>query len=213
MIGLGDLWETTQTSIKPFPACHFVHSSTWAAGELATEARLTADEIAEIFVRIPAEGVPVVLTPPADKAIPRTPYDAKFSLPYTLAHRLVHGELGLSSFSPERIRDPQVLELAARVRFEPLADPSPSRFAGGTRFVTRSGDQLDRLLAHVPGSPENPLDDAWVISKFRANAQLGLAGDRVDELADQLGSLDQAKSLERTMALARESGTSPSDRS
>ena len=210
--GLGDRWESTQTSIKPFPACHFVHSSTWAAGELATEARLSPEEIAEVFVRIPAEGVPVVLTPPADKAIPRTPYDAKFSLPFTLAHRLVHGELGLSAFSPERIRDPQVLELAARVRFEPLADPSPSRFAGGTRLVTRSGDQLDRLLAHVPGSPENPLDDAWVISKFHANAQLGLSGDSVDELADQLGSLDQAKSLEPTMTLARGSRASLSER-
>ena len=105
-----------------------------------------------------------------------------------------------------------MLELAARVRFEPLADPSPSRFAGGTRLVTRSGDQLDRLLAHVPGSPENPLDDAWVISKFHANAQLGLSGDSVDELADQLGSLDQAKSLEPTMTLARGSRASLSER-
>src|SRR6185312_1743800 len=99
--GLGDRWEAEEISIKPFPACHFAHASTWAAGELAEEEGLTTDEIAEIVVRIPPPGAPLVLEPAASKATPQTAYDAKFSLPFTVAHRLVRGDLDLRSFSPD----------------------------------------------------------------------------------------------------------------
>jgi 2-methylcitrate dehydratase PrpD len=199
---LGERWEATKISIKPFPACHFVHSSTWAAGELATENRLAPADLAEIIVRIPAEGEALVLEPAAAKAQPRTPYDAKFSLPFTVAHQVVRGELGLSAFAPERIADPAVLELAARVRAEPLASP-PSRFAGGTRFVTASGEELDRLVAHVPGSPNNPLAEDQVVAKALANAALGLAPGDAEELVEAVASIDEAASLDRAMALAR----------
>jgi 2-methylcitrate dehydratase PrpD len=200
---LGESWELESISIKPFPACHFVHSSTWAAAEAAEEHDLGHRDIAEIYVRIPAEGEPLVLVPLSAKHEPRTPYDAKFSLPFTVAHRLVHGRLGVSSFSSESIRDPDVLALASRVRGEPLGSPPPSRFAGGARVVTHAGDELDRFLPHAPGSPGNPLDDDWVLAKFRANAELALDRTAVDELAEALRSLDEAPALGPVLALAQ----------
>jgi 2-methylcitrate dehydratase PrpD len=202
---LGQHWEAANSSIKPFPACHFVHSSTWAAAQLSEEHRLGHDDIAEIIVRIPPEGVPVVLKPETVKTAPRTPYDAKFSLPFAVAHHLVHGHLGLTAFSPPRIQDQDVLTVAARVRFESITagDGPASRFAGGARVITRAGDEWDRFVAHAPGSPQNPLDEEWVLSKFRSNAELSLDPDSANELMDALRSLDEADSLERPMALSR----------
>jgi 2-methylcitrate dehydratase PrpD len=200
--GLGERWEVANVSIKPFPACHFAHSSTWAAAQLAEEHGLGPADIEEIVVRVPAEGEALVLSPLPDKHEPRTVYDAKFSLPFTVAHHLVHGHLGLSSFSEQSIRDPDVLALARRVRGEPLPDP-PSRFAGGARVSTISGGELDRLIEHAPGSPRNPLDEEWLLAKFRANAELALDADAAIRLADALRAIDQAPSLDEAMALLR----------
>jgi 2-methylcitrate dehydratase PrpD len=204
--GLGERWEIANVSIKPFPACHFAHSSTWAAAELAGEHGLGPADIEEIVVRVPAEGAELVLIPLADKHEPRTVYDAKFSLPFTVAHHLIHGHLGLTAFSEQAIRDPDVLALARRVRGGPLPDP-PSRFAGSARVVTTTGDELDRLLAHAPGSPRNPLDEDWLLAKFRANAELALDAAAAAELAEALRALDEAPSLERAMTVARSAAT------
>jgi 2-methylcitrate dehydratase PrpD len=199
---LGESWELERISIKPFPACHFVHSSTWGAAEVAKERALGHRDIADIYVRIPPEGEPLVLEPLSDKHKPRTPYDAKFSLPFTVAHRLVHGRLGVSSFSSESIRDADVLALASRVRGEPLGSAPPSRFAGGVRLVTHEGDEFDRFVPHVPGSPGNPLDDDWLLAKFRANASLAIDPEAASHLAEALRSLDKAPALGPVLALA-----------
>jgi 2-methylcitrate dehydratase PrpD len=141
-----------------------------------------------------------VLEPLGIKQRPRTPYDAKFSLPFTVAHHLVHGRLGVSSFSPESIRDPNVLSLASRVRAEPLTEAAPSRFAGGARVVTRAGEELDRFVSHAPGSPGNPLAEEDVLAKFRANAQLGLDAPAPEELLNLLREIDRVEDLGQVFA-------------
>lgn len=200
--GLGRTWEIEDSSLKPFPACHFVHSSTWAAASLVREHALELADIAEIVVRIPAEGEPLVLSPLEAKHEPRTPYDAKFSLPFTVAHRLVRGQLGLSAFSAHAIRDPDVLALARRVRGERLPTP-PSRFAGGARIVLHDGAELDRLVEYAPGSPNNRLDEEWLAVKFQANAELALDASAARELERAILSLDEAPSLVEAAALLR----------
>jgi 2-methylcitrate dehydratase PrpD len=201
---LGDTWELEATSIKAFPACHFVHSSTWAAAALAEEHGLGHHDVERIVVRIPAEGEPLVLEPLGVKQRPRTPYEAKFSLPFAVAHHLVHGRLGVSSFSPESIRDPDVAALASRVRAEPLGESAPSRFAGGARVVTRAGEECDRFLTHVPGSPGNPLAEDDVIAKFRANAGMALKDPAAEKLARLLRGLDEVQDLGDVFRLGHE---------
>ena len=206
--GLGEHWELPRVSIKAFPACHFVHSSTWAVAELAREHRLDAQGVIEIVVRVPAEGVPIVLEPLARKRRPTTPYDAKFSLPFAVAHQLVHGHLGLSAFSPAAISDPQVLALSECVRFEPLAEGVPaSRFAGGARLMVRGGSELDAYLPHAPGSPDNPLGEHRVVSKFQANAELTMEAAALEELASALLGLDTLAGIDKPMALLRAAAT------
>jgi 2-methylcitrate dehydratase PrpD len=195
---LGERWEAAAMSIKRFPACHFAHASTWAAAETVAAHGLRPGDIAEIVVRIPPAGEQMVLDPIDAKRRPRTPYDAKFSLPYTVAHHIVRGSLGLDAFSEASITDPEVLALAGRVAAEPLgpADGTVSRFGGGARTITRDGRELDRLLAHAPGSPGNPLDEASVLAKFRDNAELALPRERAEPLADAVRAITSSASLD-----------------
>jgi 2-methylcitrate dehydratase PrpD len=195
--GLGEHWEAGAMSIKPFPACHFAHASTWAAAQIAAEHGLRPDDIEAIVVRVPPAGEQMVVDPIEAKRRPRTPYDAKFSLPFTIAHRIVHGELGLAAFSERSIADADVLALACRVAAEPLGptDAGVSRFGGGARTITRAGATYDRLLKHAPGSPANPLDGAAVVAKFRDNSLLALPPGDVESLAHALRTVASAPTL------------------
>jgi 2-methylcitrate dehydratase PrpD len=200
---LGERWEVAQLSIKPYPACHFAHASTWAAGDLFADRDLSVEDIEDVVVGVPAEGVPLVIEPAADKVAPRTPYDAKFSLPYMVAHRLVRGHLDLDSFATERIGDPEILAVARRVRGVTLKDP-PSRFAGSAAIRSASGQTFEAMLEHAPGSPANPLDERWILAKFRANTALGLPTEKADTLMELLRTLDELDSLELVGELLRD---------
>ena len=79
---------------------------------------LTPDEIDEVVVTIPEAGVSLVLEPANAKTAPRTEYEGKFSLQYSTAAMLVHGRVGVQTYTEEALADPATLELAKRVRYE-----------------------------------------------------------------------------------------------
>src|SRR5262249_28810209 len=156
---------------KPYPACHYIHAPIDAASAAVNGRRFAPDDIREIVMRVPEPGVSLVLEPAADKARPRTPYDAKFSLPYSVAAMLVRGKVALGGYSEPAIRDERVLALAARVRYEVTAFATfPKAFPGGARIVLRDGSVLEAELAFQRGGAENPMSDDDVCEKFRANA-------------------------------------------
>ena len=133
---LGRRWETPRIAFKPYPACHFVHSCLDAAASLRARHSLAADDVERITVAVPDPGIPLVLEPSDAKRDPRTEYDAKFSLQYSIAALLVHGRVGVETYTEQAIRDPAVLALAARV--EHVQRPFPtypgrSRAGSGSR--------------------------------------------------------------------------------
>jgi 2-methylcitrate dehydratase PrpD len=188
---LGERWETPLVAIKPYPACHWIHSSVDAAAEAAGD--LPADRIERIVVRIPDVGVPIVLEPAADKRTPRTSYDAKFSLPWCVAARLVHGRLDVRSFVDETtLADPAVLALAARVEHAPWNGGEGSVFAGGAEVFGPEGS-VGRVTYPAPrGTPGNELSPQDMLAKFTANATLAVDEPAAVRLAAAVRGLADA---------------------
>jgi 2-methylcitrate dehydratase PrpD len=211
---LGERWEAAHVAIKPYPACHFAHAATWAVGRLSAEHNLDAQAIACVDVRVAEEGVALVLEPIERKQRPATPYDAKFSIPFMVAHQLLYGRLDLESFSDDRIRDRAVLDLASRVTGEAWRDGMPpSRFAAQVWITTRDGHALSLEVRHTPGSPQNPLSDQELRDKFNRNASLALDGAQVQECYDKLTALDVPQPAGRALELLRSAVPRPaSDR-
>ena len=86
--------------------------------------------------------------PLADKQKPVSSYGAKFSLPFSIAVMLVRGRAGLDEFSDAAIRDPKLLELAAKVRYE--LDPTidyPRHFEGHVKVKMNDGTVLEEESA------------------------------------------------------------------
>jgi 2-methylcitrate dehydratase PrpD len=196
---LGTRWETPRIAFKPYPACHFCHGAIGAAASLS----LSPDEVSEIVAIVPPGAVDVVLEPHAAKVEPRTPYEAKFSLQYSLAALVEHGSVGIQTYAEQAIADPAVRALAARVRYE--VGEFASSFGGAVRVTLADGGTLEAACPRPVGAPENPLDDAAVIAKYRENAALSLSAGHVDELeriVDRLEELGDLSGLGRVLSRA-----------
>jgi 2-methylcitrate dehydratase PrpD len=197
---LGERWETLRIAYKPYPACHFMHGSLGATAEAA--AGLSADDIEEIVVTVPAAGVSLVLEPAEVKVAPRTEYEGKFSLQYSTAAMIVHGRVGISTYSDEALTDPRVLELARRVRYETKDyDTYPAAFPGGVRIRTRDGKLHEGDHPHQLGAPDNPMTADDVRAKFRENARLSLSEEAFEALEQGILGLERHEDVRSVLAL------------
>lgn len=204
--GLGDRWETPKIAFKPYPACHYVHAPLDATARVVAETPVAVDDIEEIVALSTEAGVSLVLEPLADKHRPRTLYEAKFSLPYSIASLLLRGQVGVGTYTDEAISDPDVLELAAKVRYEVKDyDTFPRALPGGVRVRTRDGRTLEAELPYQRGGPDNPMTPEQVREKFRANAGLAISPGEVDALEEAIMTLESRGDLRAFEALSRAS--------
>ena len=129
-----------------------------------------------------------------DNPDPEGEYQAKFSLQYVTAHALVHGSVRLVAFAPERLLDPDVRSVLARV--EVAADPVLSKGYPGQRAAHIEVELNDgRLLKHFQptrkGDPEMPLTDDEVNDKFLELAMPVIGDAAARELLAALWALEK----------------------
>ena len=198
---LGTRWETPRIAYKPFPVCHFMHGSLGAATEAAAGRTFAPDEIEDVLVTVPEAGVSLVLEPVAAKRAPRSEYEGKFSLQYSVASLLVRGHVAVGDFTDEAIADPTVLTVASKVRYETRDYPTyPQAFPGGVAVRLADGTTFEADYPYQKGGPENPLSPAEVCDKFRENASLALGHAAVARLEEALLSLDEQDDLAGVLA-------------
>ena len=199
---LGSRWETPRIAYKPYPACHFMHGSLGATAEAVGGRTFSPDEIDDVAVTVPAAGVSLVLEPADKKVAPRTEYEGKFSLQYSTAAMLVRGRLGVADYTEEAIRDPRVLELARKVRYETKDYPTyPKAFPGGVRIRLAGGATLEADFPYQKGGPENPFSAGEVREKFRGNASLALSSASVEALEETILTFEDQDDLRSALSV------------
>lgn len=164
--GLGERFWIERLTFKPWPSCRGTHPFIELALRLRGEHGFSPDEITAIDVRI--DEVQRMLTEPAArKNAPQVAIDAKFSIPFCTALALRLGAVDLDGFSAQRLADPAILELAARVRPEVRPQSGWLRGSGGAMAVQLAdGRQLSAAVDNALGCPARPLDEAALVRKF-----------------------------------------------
>jgi 2-methylcitrate dehydratase PrpD len=104
---------------------------------------------------------------------PANGYAAKFSVPYCVAHALVHGNVGLDAFG-DRPVDVRIAALAAKVeyRVDPM-NPYPDEYTGHVRVRFANGGAVEERQPHLRGGRREPLSRADIEEKFLANCTRG----------------------------------------
>lgn len=193
---LGRDWEVLNVDFKPYPCGHISHPYMDCARELRDRHGFAPADIASIELRVPAAAVPILCEPLADKLRPASSYAARFSLPYAVAVVLVAGRAGIDEFSEQRIRDPEVLAVAARARYVVDASlPFPGAFPGWVRITLADGRLLESRRDTSRGSRETPMTLAELREKFAANLARALPAATEPLLWEAGMTIDRATSV------------------
>ncbi|VTU30744.1 MmgE/PrpD family protein [Variovorax sp. SRS16] len=189
----GAPWEVALMGPKPYPACLCVHAPVQAMLQLRSEGWVSPDRIEDIR-EIRCEGPQwyreLVFEPAASKIAPRTPYEARFSAPWSMARALLDGGLDVRSFSPEKLSDPVAGALAARTAFTAEELPEfPASFPARVTVTLADGARRSAYVAHNLGTPGNPMTDDDIEAKFQACMAAVLPPARADELSHCIAGL------------------------
>lgn len=118
--GLGQEWHLARNYFKLHSCCRYNHGTLDAIDALAAQQGLPeAQDIERIEVLSYAYAVEL------DDPAPANTLAAKFSVPFAVATRLVHGHSRLSAFTWDAVRDERVLALARKVHLS--EDPTMTR--------------------------------------------------------------------------------------
>ncbi len=192
--GLGERWESTRVSIKPYPCCHFAHAFVDCAGALLAKG-VRAESIVAIECVVPAIEQPLICEPWEEKLRPATPYAAKFSLPFLLAARIADGSISHATFLEANLGREALLALAAKVRYRLAAEgetPFPRTFPGWIEATLADGRRVVERLDVNAGHPDHPLPMEQVAAKFRDNADAALGEAPAQRLVALVAALPRA---------------------
>jgi len=193
---LGRVWEIPKLTFKSYPCGSISHPYMDCALTLRQKYAIAAEQVVEIVCRTAEGPVHRLWEPFEQKRKPPTSYAAKFSLPFSIAVMLIRGKAGLEEFSEEAIRDPEILGLASRVRYE--LDPTidyPRHFSGHVKITLVDGTALEENQPHPRGGFESPLPPEEIEAKFRANARLALSEGKLDLIVESVKRLEQLSSI------------------
>lgn len=161
---LGQRFEGSNIAVKPYPSARGTHVAIEATLDLIKAHSIAPNDVAECTCYVSQfifnlNGKPFVLRENPE-------VDAQPSLYYTLATALLRGDVFITDFEEEAIRDPKVMGMIGRVRV--LADSEiKDRFACRVAIKTKAGQTYSKELKVIKGQRQNPMTYDEVAAKFR----------------------------------------------
>jgi 2-methylcitrate dehydratase PrpD len=185
----GARWVIETIAFKPYPCGTMTHPYIDCARRLG--AKLKAEDVVEMVCEVGEGTVHRLWEPLAAKQAPPNGYAAKFSTPYCIAAGFLRGNVGLSDFTDQAVRDPAVRALAAKVRYEiDPQNPYPKNFTGHIRAKLRDGRVVEERQPHMRGGVHEPLTRSDIEEKFLLNARHGGWDQaRAEAMLAQIGKL------------------------
>ena len=181
--GLGGHYALTDVYCKPYTACRHTHGAIQATLELMREHRFQAGDVRRVEVF--TYGVAMIAV---GKGLSTPTFvSAQFSIPYGVAACLLDREMGPSQLTEERIADPCISELSARITVaidEELDRMYPDKTASRVEILLKDGRRLTRQVDTPKGDPRDPMETADITAKLKR-----FAGQRDPDSLERLVTL------------------------
>lgn len=164
--GLGEHFTIRDVYFKPFTSCRHTHGAAQAAVELKNEYNINPDEIKEIIAH--TYGIACVAV--GKQASPDAGFvSAQFSLPYVAASCLLHGDMGPDALRPERLNDPALHALAAKVKMSvdtAINAMYPDKTATRLEVRMKNGKSFEKQIDIPLGDPRAPMNAEHIKTKL-----------------------------------------------
>jgi 2-methylcitrate dehydratase PrpD len=196
--GLGSSFLLDGVEFKPWPTSNQVHPFIEAAMNI--HRTVAPSDIAEVEVACHSRLRPWC-EPLEKRRKPENPTAAADSIPFCVAVALMHGTVGLQTFTPEGITDKTSLALSGRVSIR--FDDSVKGVA--VTVKTKNGRQHDATVEAPLGSRSRPISDDHLFAKFRDACERSitpLTTDQTDRLIAMITNLEKLDDISKLTALA-----------
>ena len=189
--GLGERFEISFNTYKPFACGVVIHPAIDGCAQLRNAHGLAAADVERVDLRVH----PLVLEL-TGKTAPRTGLEGKFSVYHACAAGLVFGRAGEGEFADDVVAREDLVALRGRVHA--TVDPAIGEAAADVTIRCTDGRTLHCAVAHAVGSLERPMSDDDLARKFRGLVDPVLGADRatqVQALCARLGSMPDLRAL------------------
>ena len=190
----GARWELANNGLKPYANGVVSHPIQDAVIELRNAHSLKAEDVASIEARVH----PLVLEL-MNRPEPKRGLEGKFSFQHCAAAALVDGAGHDAQFSDERVANPVIASLRARV--SATVDESIREDEVHLSINLNDGTTLSTYVEHATGSPDNPMTNETLETKYRDLATEVFDRGRADELLAAVWALDTAADVSEVARL------------
>jgi 2-methylcitrate dehydratase PrpD len=185
---LGNSWAIKEITVKNHFCCGHTFAPIDGALELSSKG-IKADQIKSIEVETYSKAIEI-----AGIKSPTTAFDAKFSIPYTVATALCGGTVRIKAFEDEALQNSEVRKLMHLVTLKPSAEKDlnyPRKRSAKITITTLDGSVHVSDRQTRKGDPDDPMSQAEVSSKF-VDLINPIYGELVtNEILAQLSSLSK----------------------
>jgi 2-methylcitrate dehydratase PrpD len=194
-VGLGSRWQIFDNGVKPYACGVVTHPAIDAVRQLASVHGLAADDIERIDLRVH----PLVLEL-TGRTEPRTGLEGKFSVSFACAIALLEGTAGEHQFSDANVVDPRVRDLMSRIT--PNAGTEIDHTEAVAVGHTRDGRQIEVVIEHATGTPQNRMTDSELAAKFHGLVEPVLGAAQAAELEAAVWKVAELDDLSQLVELA-----------
>ena len=209
--GLGERWELSNNTYKPYPcgvvlnpvieACLALHAALGSEGESAAgaSAQKTRAQALNQVQRIELTGHPL-LRERTDRPGVQSGRASQVSAQHAVAVSLQLGRAGLDEFSDACVADAALGALGSKLVF--IDDARSSVESATVTLQLQDGRSVQHHVAAARGSLAAPLSDADLAQKLRTLAAWSQSGCAPEPLLDALWTFDQSADAGALMQLA-----------
>lgn len=175
-------WLIQEGYLKAYPSVRHTHYGVEAAKAWKREhPDIEPDAITAVRLEIYPEAVTY-----CGNRAPTTPIMAQFSLSYTLAHALIHGDLTPDAYEAEALSAPSATRLEALMEIK--ADETLGREGAREARLAIIADTNEWSLRvdKAPGDAQTPMTDEQLTAKVRSFCRGRIPDDRAERLIDDI---------------------------
>jgi 2-methylcitrate dehydratase PrpD len=203
-LDLGQRWEVSRNYFKMHSCCRYNHAALDALESLrASLAGLDHRAVDSVLVETYSLAVEL------DDPTPRNVLAGKFSVPFAIATALVNGSTGVDSFTMPNVTNPEIPDLAMRVKV--IEDPAmtallPNKRPARVSLTLKSGDVLQAATETNRGDWADPYRAEDIREKYLSLTTRLWREDAAARIWEMVMALRTAPSLD---ALFREMAQAP----
>lgn len=203
--GLGERYETTRVSLKPWPSIRHLHTTLTAVQSILERHRLAFEDIAQVIVRV-GQINQDRCRPVALGSVPEHAIDLLGNMHFAVAALILHGGLPLALYRDTALADEVIATAMPKVTwtYDARLDGDWTFEPGHATVVTTGGQRYEASCEVALGHPDNPMPVAQRQAKFIACATTAarpLSSEHARAIIDCVARLDALEELTPLMKL------------